>query len=52
MLLDADRDGDGDVTREEMAEHMREVAEERFEDLDRNGDGRLSKEELRAESSR
>ncbi len=48
MLLDADRDGDGKVTREEMTEHMREMAEERFQHLDRNGDGHLSEEELGA----
>jgi len=51
-LLEADLDGDGNVSREEMTEQMREMAEERFQHLDRNGDGNLSEEELRAGSPR
>jgi Ca2+-binding EF-hand superfamily protein len=41
-LAEADRDGDGSVTRSEFAQHRAE----RFTRMDRNGDGVLSADDL------
>jgi len=45
-LLEADKDGDGKISREEAKAHLPGFSDERFDRLDRNNDGYLTPDEF------